>query len=44
VLKDMRKLEPLLMEVMPIPERVYAAMWKANTPEEVGGIFRISRH
>ena len=39
VLKDMRKLEPLAREVMPIPERIYAAARRANTPEEVERYF-----
>ena len=40
----MRKLEPVVMEVMPIPERIYAAARRASTPEEVERYFRISRH
>ena len=39
VLKDIRKLEPLVREVMPIPERIYAATRRANTPEEVEKYF-----
>ncbi|MGC9145997.1 MAG: transposase family protein [Nitrososphaeria archaeon] len=39
VLKDIRKLEPLVREVMPIPEKVYAATRRANTPEEVEKYF-----
>ncbi len=39
MLKDMRKLEPLVREVMPIPERIYAAARRANTPEEVERYF-----
>ncbi|MDG7041380.1 MAG: hypothetical protein JRN66_09015 [Nitrososphaerota archaeon] len=39
MLKDIRKLEPVVREVMPIPERVYAAARRANTPEEVERYF-----
>jgi len=35
----MRKLEPLVREVMPIPERIYAAARRVNTPEEVERYF-----
>ena len=39
VLKDIRKLEPLVKEVTPIPEKVYAATRRANTLEEVERYF-----
>ncbi|MDG7052095.1 MAG: hypothetical protein JRN19_06570 [Nitrososphaerota archaeon] len=35
----MRKLESLVREVVPIPERIYAATRRTNTPEEVEKYF-----
>jgi hypothetical protein len=35
----MHKLEPLIREVVPIPERIYAVTKRANTPEEVKRYF-----
>ena len=35
----MRKLEPLVREVIPIRERTYAATRRASTPEEVERYF-----
>lgn len=39
MLNDIRKLEPLARKVMPMPEKIYAATKRANTPEGVEKYF-----
>lgn len=39
VLKDIRMLEPLVKECIPIPKKVYEGAKRANTPEEVEQFF-----